>query len=243
MCTLTYLPTKKGFLFSSSRDEVNSRQPAVFPRFENIAESQLLMPSDPQGGGTWIIVTNEGQAACLLNGAHKNHKRKPPYRKSRGMVLLESFDYQKIDDFIKEYDFSGIEPFTLVRIQNDQLDGQGIFEIRWDGKEIEQIQTDASKPQLWSSVTLYSEPMRKKRIAWFEEWLTKKPSISIANVRNFHLHGGQGDASVNFKMSRGGGLQTISLTCIRVNTELAEMDYQDLLTDQREKVTLLKKEV
>lgn len=238
MCTLTYLPAPGGFLFTSNRDEISSREPAVFPVFQNQDSQRKLMPLDPQGGGTWILAADNGEAACLLNGALENHAQKPPYRKSRGRVIVESFGYTSISEFLKSYNFDQIEPFTLVKITQTSQQRE-IHEIRWDGKQWHHSILDAEQPHIWSSVTLYDDKMRAKRRQWFDAWLAGNPDFTMENIRHFHLHGGEGDPTVDFRMTRSGGLQTLSLTCIRLTEENeVEMDYFNLKTNIRKKVKL-----
>lgn len=232
MCTLTYLPTREGFLFTSNRDESTAREKAVFPSFSKSKSGRLLMPLDPQGGGTWILAAENGEAACLLNGAFVNHQRTPPYRKSRGRVIVESFDYPHVDDFLEDYDFENIEPFTLVKIARDS-GKKTLHEIRWDGHQLKHNLADSSQAHIWSSVTLYDEQMRAKRKQWFEEWLSLDKEFTLQNIQDFHLHGGEGDPSVDFKMTRSGGLQTISLSSVRVNQSHTHMEYLNLLTHQK----------
>ncbi len=212
--------------------------PARFPHFLHQASKQLLMPLDPQGGGTWILAADNGEAACLLNGAFENHKRRPPYRKSRGRVILESFQYADINDFVAHYNFDQIEPFTLVKVIQNPCQHYQIHEIRWDGQAIHYRTADPKQPQIWSSVTLYDEKMRAKRHQWFDEWLAEGPDFTMESVRHFHLHGGEGDPTVDFRMTRSGGLQTISLTSIELVRQKVQVDYLSLRTHLREKATL-----
>lgn len=195
------------------------------------------MPLDPQGGGTWILVAEDGEAACLLNGAFVNHNRKPPYRKSRGRVIVEFFTYSNTEAFISQYDFEQIEPFTLVKVIKGQ-NPTSLHELRWDGRQIHHHTFDPNTPKIWSSVTLYDEAMRAKRQQWFGQWLEKSPDFTTESIRHFHLQGGEGDPSVDFKMTRGEGLQTISLTCISVSRGVAEVDYQSLINGQRQQAKL-----
>lgn len=195
------------------------------------------MPLDPQGGGTWILAADNGEAACLLNGAFENHERKPPYRKSRGRVILESFQYPDINDFVSHYDFDQIEPFTLVKVTQSTSQHQ-LHEIRWDGQIIHHRTADPEQPQIWSSPTLYDEQMRAKRRQWFDKWLANAPDFTMNNIRHFHLHGGEGDPTVDFRMTRSGGLQTISLTSIELDRLNASVDYLSLRTNVRERANL-----
>ena len=89
---------------------------------------RLLHPKDARAGGTWLVATNNGTVACLLNGAFKKHHHSPPYRRSRGLMILDAAtQYNSFQNFTQHYDFEGIEPFTLVVCESEK-----VFELRWD---------------------------------------------------------------------------------------------------------------
>src|SRR4051812_35703302 len=120
MCTVTYLPThQNGFILTHSRDEKAIRKPALSPQAVIIGGQEVYFPQDPQGKGTWIA-TSAYTTLCLLNGAYIAHEPQPPYKHSRGLVLLHFFDYASIDNFIALYDFDGIEPFTLIMVEEER---------------------------------------------------------------------------------------------------------------------------
>src|SRR3954468_12299913 len=114
MCTVTFIPARNHFFFTSSRDEQAGRPVAFFPEVYEINGARVLFPKDPQGGGSWIAVNENGHVAVLLNGAIKAHQAERPYRKSRGLVLLELIAATSAADAFEETDFSGIEPFTVI---------------------------------------------------------------------------------------------------------------------------------
>lgn len=143
MCTVTYLPVSvHSFILTSNRDEKIIRRVALTPQTNSIGEQIILYPKDTQGGGTWIATTAE-KTICLLNGAFKPHQRVDHYKHSRGKVVLAAFEYTSIYDFITHYDFRGIEPFTLVIVENYQL-----YELRWNGS--------AGISNLWMQLCLIS---------------------------------------------------------------------------------------
>ncbi|MFW0694651.1 hypothetical protein ACN091_10365, partial [Aliarcobacter butzleri] len=82
------------------------------------------------------IAMTTGLTACLLNGAFVAHTPQPPYKHSRGLVVLDAFDYVSIDSFINQYSFTGIEPFTLLLAETDRLSGQRLVELRWNGRRL-----------------------------------------------------------------------------------------------------------
>ena len=125
MCTVTYLPQSgNSFILTSNRDEDVLRQTALPIDKYKINNVQVYYPKDPKAGGTWIATGSNGFTVCLFNGAFKAHKSTHNYRKSRGLVLLDFFNYQNQYDFIAQYDFSNIEPFSYL---NDSLPNHFLY--------------------------------------------------------------------------------------------------------------------
>ena len=89
MCVLTFLPTiNSGYILTNNRDEALARPKAIPPKKYNINGKQIYFPKDAQAGGTWIA-TSDDLTVCLLNGASENHIHNPPYRQSRGQLILD----------------------------------------------------------------------------------------------------------------------------------------------------------
>ncbi len=235
MCTVTYLPiSDDAFLLSSNRDESKLRS-AYQPRIEEKKDYQLLYPQDPKAGGTWICVSSNGKLVCLLNGAFENHSRKPPYRRSRGLVVKDYFEYRNFSHFINDYNFKGIEPFTMVIYDNGQL-----FELRWNASVKFVRYLDKQQPYIWSSSTLYTKEWRTQRANWFKEWLKEKKEYQQNEIIEFHKHGGKSDAHNGFIMNRNNIVQTISISSINMNKQKAELKHIDLLNPNNTTQTTLK---
>lgn len=96
----------------------------------------------------------------MLNGAFEKHQRKPSYKKSRGLILLESFSYPGFEDFIEQIDLKGVEPFTLLML--DLIPKLQLTELRWDEHQKHIKVIDVTKSHIWSSATLYDNETRKK---------------------------------------------------------------------------------
>jgi hypothetical protein len=229
MCTVTYLPTGDAtFILTSSRDERVARKPALFPVYKQIpSTNRILFPQDGDKGGTWIA-SSSTLTVCLLNGAFENHIAKPPYRLSRGLVVLAVFEYASVDEFINAYNLQGIEPFTMIIVQHS--DTVTITELRWDGIKKYSSQVNSQQPHLWSSVTLYNSQMREERARWFSTWLQEK-TFNIEAIRYFHQSGGKGrDTSYSIRMNRPGLVSTVSITSVEVEISFLRMCYEDLAT-------------
>ncbi len=225
MCTVSYLPThRSGFILTHSRDEKAIRKPAISPQAVIIGGQEVYFPQDPQGKGTWIAASAY-TTLCLLNGAYTAHQPQPPYKHSRGLVLLHFFDYASVDNFIALYDFEGIEPFTLIMVEEERL-----VELRWNGKNLVVHEKDRHHAYIWSSATLYSPEVIAKRAYWFRAWLRNRQSSSVEDIRRFHKTAGDGDETNDILMNRNNQLFTISLTSVASDGEKVELFYEDLVT-------------
>ncbi len=89
MCTVTFVRTKDSFFITSSRDVKVQRRQALPPKMYQREEAMLLYPKDADAGGTWIALLDNLNAAVLLNGAFENHQPQPPYKRSRGLILID----------------------------------------------------------------------------------------------------------------------------------------------------------
>lgn len=230
MCTVTYIPNKEGYLLTSNRDEKLDREPATQPIYKRVGEYLLLFPKDPLAGGTWIAQSDSGTTACLLNGAIEKHLSRPPYRKSRGIVVLDLFRYDSLAHFSREYNFNGIEPFTLVLLENEIQ--TMLSELIWTGEKVIINRLPAEEPRIWSSVTLYNENVRQDRRKWFANWLDKHASIKFEGVLTFHEFGGLGKMDEIFNMKKDGIWMTKSITQVQKQDRNYIMRHKDMLTDQ-----------
>jgi uncharacterized protein with NRDE domain len=115
MCSVSYLPNPEcGFILTSNRDESIHRQ-ALQPQKYIYRDTEIVFPKDSQVLGSWIACS-EHIAVCLLNGAEEAHVHQPPYRKSRGGVLLDLLVEKNIHDFHENYNLIDIEPFLLITL-------------------------------------------------------------------------------------------------------------------------------
>jgi hypothetical protein len=238
MCTVTYLPLPgEGFIITSTRDEKTIRKPALPPEKYDIHGGQVYFPRDADAGGTWIASFPGGHTLCLLNGGFVIHESSPPYRRSRGLVLLDFYRYNDVAGFRDQYDFKGIEPFTLL-IRNFHGSATGVAgpqfdELRWDGEQLHHKPLDPEIPAIWSSVTLYSAEVISHRNQWFERWLAGHPEFAIGSVVNFHKTAGTGNVQNDILMNRDNVIRTVSITSILRDPLRHEYYYEDMITHQQ----------
>lgn len=229
MCTVTYLPqSSNSFILTSNRDEDVARAIALPISKFIINEVHVYFPKDPKAGGTWIATGSNGFTVCLYNGAFEAHKSTGNYRKSRGLVLLDFFNYENQYDFIAKYDFTNIEPFSLIFVKHRD-NKLGLCELKWDGSKTHHFNHDSSLPQIWSSVTLYSPEIILQRQQWFYNWVSKNEVFTKDAILMFHHFGGSGDKENDIVMSRL-TKKTVSICSINRRSELeTEIVYEDVI--------------
>ena len=92
MCTVSYYKSDEFIVITSNRDESALRPSAVSPQKRSLIQSWACYPIDPLHNGTWFAINQHKNILVLLNGAEKKHTYTPPYKKSRGLILLELID-------------------------------------------------------------------------------------------------------------------------------------------------------
>jgi len=225
MCTVTYIPLKNGFVLTSSRDEKVYR-PTLKPKVYAHSNGLLVYPKDEIGNGTWIATSNKSKIACLLNGGFQNHKKKENYTISRGKILIQCFDYNSFDEAIENLDLCNVEPFTLLLIDFEA--GLKFNQLVWDGEQKHFKIINPDVPLIWSSSTLYSDQDRELRKCWFENWININKQIKDCNILNFHsVRHGKVD-SKDILMKRESGLQTVSISQIKIGKTERTFSYCEL---------------
>lgn len=225
MCTVTFIPQAGGFILTSNRDEDPNREMALPPELYDTDGGKLIFPKDPRGGGSWIC-TSSSFTLCLLNGADRFHEKRGPYRHSRGLVVLNFYEYDGVEDFNNRYDLTDVEPFTLVVVDHQQ---SVLHQLRWNGISRELRRLNWNQAHIWSSFTLYPEEIIEQREQWFDDFLAKH-SQGQEDVLNFHRFGGTGDIQHDLVMSRHGRVMTISITQITYGST-HHIRYYDLRKD------------
>lgn len=232
MCTVTFIASKNKVVITSNRDEHISRKASLKPKVEVINGIKVLYPKDKAAGGTWFAVNEHGSVVVLLNGAFNNHKRTPPYRKSRGQIVLDIISKENSVDEIKGINLQDIEQFTLVLHQEADL-----FEFRWDGSQKHWRKLNTSEKHLWSSWTLYNAGAQSMRNQYFSEFTSNNDSPNTKDIVKFHKEN-HGDFENGFIVDRKNGLKTLSITQAVVTAENIALDHHDLDAEHIESTSM-----
>lgn len=214
-------------IITSNRDEKTIRTQAIPPKSYTIDGKDLFFPKDPQAGGTWFVANTHGTILVLLNGADEKHEPQPPYKKSRGLMVLELISSDSPKDFWKEIELQNIEPFTLVLFQNQEL-----FQLRWNGSKKAAVVLDVSKNHIWSSATLYPSDVRIQRARWFHTFMNSCFAISEKKMHDFHRYTEQENDENGLVINRNDVVKTLSITQSVIEQSKVSILHYDLVEIQ-----------
>ena len=208
MCTVSYFPFENGYIMTSNRDEKISRKASSKPVKKEVGNHIIWFPQDMDAMGTWFGSKSNGITYILFNGAEKKHLHQPPYRKSRGIILMELMEGADHMVAWQELDLHEIEPFSVV------IGGPSFLHLfRWNGEKKSHEMLDAAASHIWSSATLYSPAAASQRETWFNEFVSNSDRGKNAeSIFNFH-HTEKGEDKENgLVINREGFTLTKSIT-------------------------------
>jgi len=207
MCTVSFVANNNRVIITSNRDEnINRPEAQEIETIVSESNTRLYYPKDPSKGGSWFVTTDSGHTAVLLNGAFEKHNPSYPYKKSRGIVLLELLkEYLPISEFEKIC-LEEVEPFTVI-----YYTGKNLYEIRWDGSKKHSRELSYGQAHIWSSVTLYDGAARNKKEKHFKDFIAQHIPVTEKDITHFHLQNST-DMENGFVIKRSNGIQTRSLT-------------------------------
>ena len=228
MCTVTYIPAESGYFLTSNRDEKSTRSTAISPKIYYHKNTKLIFPKDPDASGTWIVAKENGDSLCLLNGAFTNFIDNGNYKTSRGLIVLDIASSENLKDRFDKIDLDFVAPFTLLICSKIEL-----YECRWDGENKFIFNLDKTKPHIWSSATLYDEVQREKRKNWFNKFVNLNSNFTQEEIICFHKNTGDGNVENDLVMNRDNKYFTVSITSIVVVENNVQMQYQNLITNDK----------
>jgi hypothetical protein len=229
MCTVSFYRDNSKVIITSNRDEDINRTSAISPKKISCGAKTLYYPKDPQAGGTWFAVNSIGFIFVLLNGAEAKHIPNPPYRKSRGLVLLDIINSNNFLEGWNLIDLSNIEPFTVIAFFDNQL-----FQIRWNEVEKSHVKLDINRSYIWSSSTLYSNDIISKRELWFSEFLNQnKENICSDDFISFHTNTQKNDNQNGLVMNRNNSTLTKNITQCEITKDNFTLTHFDLISKEK----------
>jgi uncharacterized protein with NRDE domain len=197
MCILSIVKSEDRIVITSNRDEQRTRKNSLSPEIIDLGERKAIMARDAQAQGTWLLSDNLGRTAILLNGAFESHIPNPPYRESRGIILVNLFQEENFKSAFLFYNLENIEPFQVIYLDREQA-----FQSVWDGKQKHLFAVDLSTPQVFFSPTLYTQEQQEEKRNHFLKTLAEIHSIDSNQLLEIHSNQNIHSLDVNFFMSR-----------------------------------------
>ena len=214
---------------TANRDESPVRNADGLSPYLSAGKSEFLIAKEPLHGGTNLAI-GKNNTTLLLNGAFVAHQRKLRYRKSRGIVVLDSLDCSSLKELSTDQ-LDGVEPFTLLRFGNE------IEELRWDESKAHYRTYNPRKPLIVASAKLYSSRVLDNRQKWFDALMRQAP-LDSSRIWSFHLNGGDGDPENDMVMNRRNMVQTVSVSQIVTGGGEQQVKHFDLVRNKHEELTL-----
>ncbi len=223
MCTVSFVTSNNKIIITSNRDEQVIR-PAVEPKNYLINNKKIIFPKDPKAGGTWYAIDENATVLVLLNGAAEKHVVKIPYRRSRGLIVLDIISQESPYASWSQINLDNVEPFTLVLYQENFL-----YQLQWDGIEKGTKLLNVTQNHVWSSSTLYPAEIRSKRAEWFYTFLNTKPEVTEAEMLNFHRYTESDNPENGLVINRNDTMKTLSITQTVIEKNKVAIIYSDLI--------------
>jgi uncharacterized protein with NRDE domain len=226
MCTVSFVPAGRRYIFTFNRDEQPERQTLCYITHLQLAFKDIYYAKDSKTGGTWFAADNKGTVAMLFNGAFIRHKKQTKYKKSRGIILLELIASQKVLYSFKQQDLDNTEPFSIILFEYQKL-----FRLTWDGnnKHIARLKTD--KSHIFSSVTLYDEDVQQQRKKWMNDFLTNSATVNEEIIYGFHANYNAADKQNGLLIKREGCCSTISISQAVLQNKNLLIKHWDINTE------------
>lgn len=222
MCTVSVIALPDLLRLVSNRDERRTRPTALPPSLSSINGAQILSPTDPASGGTWIASNDAGLAIALLNvNLSASGSQGPP--RSRGDIVPGLIGHRSLDDVAKAaaaIDTRLYAPFRLVAVQAGVGD---VVELIPSTRTTRRA--SLAVPQMFTSSGLGDARVEAPRRELFEDTVIRAGSSDWrAGQDRFHSHRWADRPEVSVWMSRGDAW-TVSRTVVEIGGREIVMRY------------------
>lgn len=223
MCTLTFVPSKDGYIAGMNRDELLTRPSAALPQVHERDGMEIAYPQE-SSRGTWIACNSQGNLLALLNWNDVDNTSTGEKRKTRGSVIPELISETNLiatDSHYQHLNLDGVFPFRLVGIFWKE---RTINEWRWDGAGKQKLQFPWGRKH-WFSSSLSDASAERERGRICEAGASDSAVGSKAWLRNLHRSHVHTPGPFSICVHRPDAA-TVSYTEIRCNGSLISMSYR-----------------
>lgn len=243
MCTVTALPraalTAPAWASDPlllrlvcNRDERITRPIAFAPMLHSIDGQRVMMPSDPESGGTWIAVNECGMTFALLNANAPG----PPASEglSRGGLIPRLAGARSMSEALARLLDAGAERYRPFRLLI--LDAAQLIECWVEDGRVRYRRAYLQGAIMRTSSSLGDALVDAPRRTLFRRFFRNAAHLAAAQDA-FHDHQWPGREHVSVRMRRTDA-RTVSRTTVEVSAGFASMIYDAEGTTRRNRVVL-----
>ncbi len=219
MCTLSWVPHDGGYTLAFNRDERKTRRPGLPPSFTVQKGVAVLMPHDPDGGGSWISANARGHTLALLNRYEDTpHDDGGEYLSRGGLVssMASLAGAPEVEVALGELELAQYRPFTLVSVGRQQSP----VLYQWNGQDLA-VATVATPGLVRSSSGSHQGEAEQARAAVF---LALGAQLNGSDLMPLHRSHIPNKGPLSICMHRHDA-ETVSLSYITVNLNNLLMRY------------------
>jgi len=232
MCTVTIIPTGDvSFRLACNRDEARTRAAALPPKVHDLDAGQAIWPIDPEGGGTWIAVSDAGLVLVLLNRNIDPDPAPPASPRTRGEIIPDLIRCTTARDAANALMTMNTADFRLFRLV--AVDLHEVLELIQGPEGIEQSppRRTMDEPLLFTSSGIGDhlvDPPRRERFAAMLQSMT---TDRRAAQHVFHQQRDPEHPELGVCMARCDAM-TVSYTEVAVNDQAVTMNYHPAPPDE-----------
>lgn len=224
MCTLSWTPVPGGYALAMNRDERRTRARGLPPAPLVVRDVPVLLPTDPDAGGSWVSVNRLGLSLALLNRFEESPHDPSGTFTSRGLLIrglcwLASPDqvYQELG----KLPLLSYRPFTLASLARGGL--PHLYD--WNGRVLGQ--TIIAQPGLIRASS-GSDQLRAEQVrgALFRAAAEEPDGLTAAVLERLHRSHLPEKGPLSICMHREEAM-TVSLSLVTVDDNIMSIFYVD----------------
>lgn len=235
MCTVTALPRtlliadpspdRLLLRVACNRDELLTRQPALPPTLWAAGARRVLMPIDPDSGGTWIAASDAGVVFVLLSANPRVANPGVPVSAgeiSRGTIIPSLVGCATVSRALAQAEKLAATRFAPFRLLI--LDRYEVVDCWPDGDRIRHRRSYLQSAILRTSSGLGDAVVARPRRTLFQRTFNG-PSDSRVSQDLFHRHQWSGREAISVNMRRPDA-RTVSQTIVEVRDGSVTLAYR-----------------
>ena len=223
-----------------SRDEQHTRAPGRAPAAIIRGARRVILPRDPDAGGTWIAANDAGVVCALLNvhtsprawetcptrgngAAPADHDPPVHVFRTRGLVIddvIEATTAAAAYRRAETLDTRAFRPFRLLVFDPHLL----WMEAVWTGERFLRTLRRLGAPVLRTSSGLGDARVIRPRRRLFDAMITGRSTALAGAQDRFHRHQWPGREELSVLMTRADA-RTVSITTVEVGDQGVRMTY------------------